>query len=115
MAFEICSSVASEVVKGLVYETISQAHYSLRFNKHVEDLKKELEKLNSNKETLLICVRKAKDDAKQIDNLVEKWLANAETLLLEAIILEEKALTSKTCCLGHCPNWIWRFQLGKWI
>ncbi|XP_054813451.1 probable disease resistance protein At1g61310 [Prosopis cineraria] len=93
MAFDICSSVVSAI--------------------YAEDLIKE--NLVSQRDSVHDRVTKAEQDAQKIDILAMKWLDEANSLINDAVSLEEKARTNKSCCLGHCPNWIWRCHLAKQI
>ena len=44
---------------------------------------------------------------------IHKWLKQANTLTNNVDELLKKVRTRKSCCFGHCPNWIWRYRLGK--
>ncbi|XP_054811495.1 putative disease resistance protein At4g10780 [Prosopis cineraria] len=112
---EICTSIVSEIVKSFINEAIHQANYPFRFKRYVKDLVKEKENLLAQKESIDGRVTKAKQDALKIDILVTQWLDEADTLIVDAVLLEEKAKANKSCFFGHCPNWIWRCHLAKQI
>ncbi|XP_027342057.1 disease resistance protein At4g27190-like [Abrus precatorius] len=107
------TSVGTEIVKDLIYAVTRQDRYSVCFSSFVEDVGKEKQMLTLTRKSVLDKADKAKKRTEKIADDVEQWLNNADILLEEVEILEKKAETKKSCFLGHCPNWIWRYRLGK--
>ncbi|XP_054817842.1 probable disease resistance protein At1g15890 [Prosopis cineraria] len=65
--------------------------------RYVEDLVKGKEILLAQRESIHDHVTKAKQEAQKIDILVTKWLDEANTLVVDAVLLEEKAKANKSC------------------
>ncbi|KAI4308523.1 hypothetical protein L6164_031585 [Bauhinia variegata] len=104
------TSTVAENIKEWVYAPIRQARYSLSFNKYVEDLRTEKETLKFTRQSLQ---DRAERETLEIDGDVKEWLVNAGILIEEAEKLEQKAITNRSYCLGHFPNCIQRYRMGK--
>ncbi|KAK7299888.1 hypothetical protein RJT34_10716 [Clitoria ternatea] len=105
----LLSSISTELVKAIVKEL----RYPCCFNNFVDDLEKEKGNLIATIDSVQVRVRHAKEQTIKLAKVVDKWLhdANIEANNVEKLLNEEH--TKNHCCHGHCPNWIWRYQLGK--
>ncbi|KAK7299863.1 hypothetical protein RJT34_10691 [Clitoria ternatea] len=103
------SSISTELVKTIVKEL----RYPCCFNNFVEDLKKEEGNLIATRDSVQDRVKHAKEQTRKPAEVVEKWLNDTNIEVDNVKQLLEEASTEKHYCVGHCPNWIWRYQLGK--
>ncbi|KAI4308521.1 hypothetical protein L6164_031584 [Bauhinia variegata] len=104
------TSTVAQNIKGWVDAPIRQARYSLSFNKYVEDLLTEKETLKFTRQSLQ---DRAERETLEIGGDVKEWLVNAGILIEEAEKLEQKAIANRSYCLGHFPNCIQRYHMGK--
>ncbi|KAK7299884.1 hypothetical protein RJT34_10712 [Clitoria ternatea] len=105
----LLSSISTELVKTIVKEL----RYPCCFNNFLEDLKKEEGNLIATTDSVQDRVKHAKEQTRKPAKVVEKWLNDANIEAEHVKQLLEEASTQKHHCVGHCPNWIWRYQLGK--
>ncbi|KAI4331947.1 hypothetical protein L6164_016892 [Bauhinia variegata] len=115
MASEIGVSVLTEIMKSVLEAAIRQACYSFRFNRHVDDLQSKKRELMVKRESVQKSSERAKEETKEIDIVVIDWLDQANSLIEEVKMLEEKANSNKSYCFGHFPNWIWRYRVSKLV
>ncbi|KAK7299870.1 hypothetical protein RJT34_10698 [Clitoria ternatea] len=102
-------SISTELVKTIVKEL----RYPCCFNNFLEDLKKEEGDLIATRDGVQRRVEDVKKQTRKPEEDVLKWLDNANIEANNVEKLLNEALTKKHCCVGHCPNWIWRYRLGK--
>ncbi|KAK7299887.1 hypothetical protein RJT34_10715 [Clitoria ternatea] len=103
------SSISTELAK----KVVKQLRYPCCFNNFVEDLKKEEGNLIATSYSVQDRVRHAKEQMRKPAEVVEKWLNDANIEADNVKQLLEEASTERHYCVGHCPNWIWRYRLGK--
>ncbi|XP_047163848.1 probable disease resistance protein At5g43730, partial [Vigna umbellata] len=103
----------SSVSRDLVYGALNQLRYPCCFNNFVKRLEKEESNLIRTRDSVQKSVTDDKKQAKTPSAIVDKWLEDAVNDVDNVNKLLKEARTQKHCCFGHCPNWIWRYQVGK--
>ncbi|KAI4347808.1 hypothetical protein L6164_008590 [Bauhinia variegata] len=115
MASEIGVSVLTGIMKSVLEAAIRQACYSFRFNRYVDDLQSKKRELMVKRESVQKRLERAKRETKEIDIVIIDWLDQANSLIEEVKMLEQKANSNKSYCFGHFPNWIWRYRVSKLV
>ncbi|CAJ1932998.1 unnamed protein product [Sphenostylis stenocarpa] len=104
---------ASSVTRDLVCGALNQLRYPCCFNNFIRKLEKEEDDLIVTRDGVKKFVEHAKRQTRKTSELVDTWLENANSDVDNVNQLLKEARTKKICCLGHCPNWIWRYRVGK--
>nr|AGV40520.1 hypothetical protein [Phaseolus vulgaris] len=103
----------ADILKDLVCGAINELHYSFCFNGFVKELEKEKDKFIQTRKSVEDRVTHARKQTLKTAEVMDKWVENAKIDAEEVNCLLKEAKTKKSCCLGYCPNWIWRYRLGK--
>ncbi|KAJ1381128.1 P-loop containing nucleoside triphosphate hydrolase [Sesbania bispinosa] len=106
-------NLVSSFSSGLVKVTTNELRYFCCFNNLVKDLEKEGDNLIATRDSVQDRVAQANKQARKTVEVIDKWLKDANNDINNVDKLLKRARTKKSCCLGHCPNWIWRYHLGK--
>ncbi|XP_052725032.1 uncharacterized protein LOC108334994 isoform X2 [Vigna angularis] len=104
---------ASSVSRDLVCGALNQLRYPCCFKNFVKRLEEEESNLIITKDSVQKFVTDNKKQARKPSEIVDKWLEDAINDVHNVNQLLEEARTQKHCCFGHCPNWIWRYHVGK--
>ncbi|KAK6269709.1 hypothetical protein POUND7_006814 [Theobroma cacao] len=112
MADQIGLAVAAKITEYLVAPAICHLSYAFRFASNVEDLRKETEKLTVAQGRLQNDVNEAIRQTEEIEKDVEDWLTEANKVLEDVKLLDSEIEENRRC-FNWCPNWLWRYQLGK--
>ncbi|XP_052725035.1 uncharacterized protein LOC128194188 isoform X2 [Vigna angularis] len=104
---------ASSVSRDLVCGALNQLRYPCCFKNFVKRLEEEESNLIITKDSVQKFVTHNKKQARKPSEVVDKWLEDAINDVHNVNQLLEEARTQKHCCFGHCPNWIWRYHVGK--
>ncbi|XP_031281261.1 disease resistance protein At4g27190-like [Pistacia vera] len=110
---EVVVAIASKVGEYLVKPTVNQVRYLFCFNTIVEELKEQEINLKLARQNVNKDVEIAKNNTDEIKGDVEKWLTDANKILADVEGLKEETGAKKTCLNGWCPNWGWRYWLGR--
>ena len=103
----------ADISKDLVCKGFNQLQYSFCFNEFVKEVEEEENNLTETRENVERRVTHAQRQNIKIDEVIDKWLENAKSDSKDVDCLLKDAKAKKSCCLGYCPNWIWRYRLGK--
>ncbi|KAA8526968.1 hypothetical protein F0562_008803 [Nyssa sinensis] len=109
----ILTSVVSKVGEYMVEPTIRQVRYMVCFNSIIKDLMTEYESLESMQDEVHNLVQIAERNAEEIVKNVQKWLDDVDSIKLEVRSFKDEIEANKRCINGWCPNWRWRYRLGK--
>ncbi|XP_052726036.1 disease resistance protein At4g27190-like [Vigna angularis] len=104
---------ASSVSRDLVCGALNQLRYLGSFNNSVKKLEQEEGDLIVIRDDVQKYVEHAKRKTRETSGLVDKWLQDAISNIGKVNQLLEEARTKNMCCFGYCPNWIWRYRMGK--
>lgn len=104
---------ASSVTGELGRVAVNELRYPCCFNNLVKDLQIEKDKVVETRNSVQRRIEHAKKQTIETDELVQKWLKEADADINNVEELLKKARTNKSCCFGHCPNWVWRYSLGR--
>ncbi|WVZ22683.1 hypothetical protein V8G54_001227 [Vigna mungo] len=104
---------ASSVSRDLVCGALNQLRYPCCFKNFVKKLEEEEKYLIITKDSVQKFVTHNKKQARKPSEIVDKWLEDAINDVHNVNQLLEEARTQKHSCFGHCPNWIWRYHVGK--
>nr|XP_027187934.1 uncharacterized protein LOC101501248 isoform X2 [Cicer arietinum] len=104
---------ASSISRDLVCGVIGQLSYPCCFNNFVKDLAKEEGNLAATRASVQDRVTRAKKQTRNTAEVVDKWLKDANIVMDNVDQLLQMAKTEKNSCLGNCPNWIWRYRVGR--
>ncbi|KAK7349037.1 hypothetical protein VNO80_23873 [Phaseolus coccineus] len=104
---------ASSVSRDLVCGALNQLRYPCCFNNFVKKLEQEEGDLIVTRDSVQTFVAHAKRQTRKTSEVVDKWLQDATNDVDNVNQLLKEAKTKKICCFGHCPNWIWRYRVGK--
>ncbi|KAL5101684.1 hypothetical protein RYX36_006011 [Vicia faba] len=107
--FGFASSLSRDLVCGL----IGELSYPCCFNNFVQDVVKEEGNLTVTRDSVQERVTRAKKQTRKTAEIVEKWLKDANIVIGNVDQLLQMAKTENNYCLGHCPNWIWRYRVGR--
>ncbi|GJV51523.1 NB-ARC domains-containing protein, partial [Tanacetum coccineum] len=116
MALEVVTSLIEDVAKSLFGIAKKEISYMSNCYEHVEDLKREIEKLTQMKGRVLQQITAAKDKGDRLLDGVEEWVANAESHISEAkeVIDGAEANANKTCFnFGMCTDLVTIYSYGK--
>ncbi|TYH29885.1 hypothetical protein ES288_A01G048500v1 [Gossypium darwinii] len=121
MAGEFFSGAASNAVGTLMVDYLvkpieRRLRYLFRFHKLIEDLHQQQKNLNREQTRVEEDVKEAKlqIQTQVIEDYVDEWLTNVENALKDVQNLDSRVEENKRC-FRLCPNWCWRYQLGKEI
>nr|AGV40488.1 hypothetical protein [Phaseolus vulgaris] len=103
----------ADILKDLVRGAMKELHYSFCFNDFVKELEKEENKFIETRKSVEDRVTHARKQTLKTAEVMDKWVENVKIDAEEVNRLLKEAKTKKSCCLGYCPNWIWRYRLGK--
>ncbi|KAH9696659.1 Disease resistance protein [Citrus sinensis] len=112
---EILSGVASKLGELLADATINQARYLLCFN----SIDKELKVKETNLKEAQDGINERVEQERQIHRAivvekdVETWLEDVDKEMADVRNLKAKIDEKKSCLNGWCPNWGWRYWLGR--
>ncbi|XP_052725041.1 disease resistance protein At4g27190-like [Vigna angularis] len=104
---------ASSVSRDLVCGALNQLRYLRSFNNSVKKLEQEEGDLIVTRDDVQKYVEHAKRKTRETSGVVHKWLQDAISNIGKVNQLLEEARTKNMCCFGYCPNWIWRYRMGK--
>ncbi|KAE9615771.1 putative winged helix-turn-helix DNA-binding domain, leucine-rich repeat domain, L [Lupinus albus] len=104
---------ASSITRDLVCGAVDELRYPCCFTIFVADLQEEEDKFVETRNSVQERVDHANKQTKKTAGLVHHWLKQANTLIDNVDELLKKAKAKKSCCFGNCPNWVWRYRLGK--
>ncbi|XP_022637356.1 probable disease resistance protein At1g12280 [Vigna radiata var. radiata] len=110
---DILNGFLSDVLKEVVCGAVNQLQYSFCFNSFVKELEKEKENLIETKISVKDRVIHAQRQTLKTAEVIDKWLENANTSSESVNRLLRETNTKKSCFFEFCPNWIWRYRLGK--
>ena len=111
MAEDIVTSITSLIQEGLLKPIGRQLRFLVHFNKNVQDLREQVDKLESVKYKVQLSIDTAQRKGEHIKLEAEKWLTDAEMVTEDARKLEDDV--QKRCFNGWCPDWSSRFWLSK--
>ncbi|XP_038991022.1 disease resistance protein At4g27190-like [Hibiscus syriacus] len=121
MAEGFCLAAASNAVGTLMVDYLvkpieRRIRYLFRFPKLVRDFRQQQNNLNREQTRINEDVKEAKlhIQTQVIGDHVNEWLTDAENAVKEAQSMESKIEENKRC-FCWCPNWSWRYRLGKEI
>ncbi|TYI41865.1 hypothetical protein ES332_A01G056200v1, partial [Gossypium tomentosum] len=121
MAGECFSGAASNTVGTLMVDYLvkpieRRLRYLFRFHKLIDDLHQQQNNLNREQTRVEEDVEEAKlqIQTQVIEEYVDEWLTNVENALKDVQNLDSRVEENKRC-FRLCPNWCWRYQLGKEI
>ncbi|WVZ23462.1 hypothetical protein V8G54_002006 [Vigna mungo] len=104
---------ASSVSRDLVCGALNQLRYPCCFKNFVKRLEEEESNLIITRDSVQKFVTHVKKQARKPSEIMDKWLEDAINDVHNVNQLLEEARTQKHCCFKHCPNWIWRYHVGK--
>ncbi|ESW25046.1 hypothetical protein PHAVU_003G002700 [Phaseolus vulgaris] len=104
---------ASSVSRDLVCAALNQLRYPYYFNNFIKKLEEEEGVLIVTRDSVQKFIVNAERQMRKTSEVVEKWLQDAISDVDNVNKLLKEAKTKKICCFGHCPNWIWRYRVGK--
>ncbi|KAH9696656.1 Disease resistance protein SUMM2 [Citrus sinensis] len=112
---EILSGVASKLGELLADATINQARYLLCFNSIDKELKDKETNLKKEKDGINERVEQERQIHRAIvvEKDVETWLEDVDKEMADVRNLKAKIDEKKSCLNGWCPNWGWRYWLGR--
>ncbi|KAG8502371.1 hypothetical protein CXB51_000434 [Gossypium anomalum] len=121
MAGEFFSGAASNAVGTLMVDYLvkpieRRLRYLFRFHKLIDDLHQQQNNLNREQTRVEEDVKEAKlqIQTQVIEDYVGEWLTNVENALKDVQNLDSRVEENKRY-FRLCPNWCWRYQLGKEI
>ncbi|WVY91191.1 hypothetical protein V8G54_036705 [Vigna mungo] len=111
---DILYGFLSGVLKDVACGTIDQLRYSFCFNNFVKELQKEEDNLIQTIKDVDDRLIRARKQTLETAGVIHRWLENANINSNEVnSLLKETNNAKKSCFFGYCPNWIWRYSLGK--
>ncbi|XP_052887090.1 disease resistance protein At4g27190-like [Gossypium arboreum] len=121
MAEAFCLAAASNAVGTLMVDYLvkpieRRIRYLFRFHKLIEDLHQQQKNMKREQTRVEEDVKEAKlqIQTQVIEDYVDEWLTNVDNALKDVQNLDSRVEENKRC-FCCCPNWCWRYQLGKEI
>ncbi|XP_014504583.1 uncharacterized protein LOC106764739 isoform X2 [Vigna radiata var. radiata] len=110
---DILYGFLSGVLKDVACGATNQLQYSFCFNSFVKELEKEEDNLIEMIRSVEDRVIHARRQTLKTTEVIDKWLENAniDSEYVNRLLRETNA--KKSCFFEFCPNWIWRYRLGK--
>ncbi|KAI4315947.1 hypothetical protein L6164_023970 [Bauhinia variegata] len=108
---EVGISVAAKGAEYLVQPLIHQGQYLFCGNKILKSLEDKKQELILTQSNVLIGVEEAKRKTERIEDVVEKWSTEVQSLLEEVEKLEQH-IKANSCFQVWCPTWR-RYHLNK--
>ncbi|GAY67732.1 hypothetical protein CUMW_258880 [Citrus unshiu] len=114
-SMEILLAVATKLGELLVDATVKQARYLFCFNNIVKELKDKETNLKEAQDGINEKVEeeRQKHCAVVVEKDVEKWLADVVEEMADVRNLKAKIDEKKSCFNGWCPNWGFRYWMGR--
>jgi len=106
-------SFASSSARDLVIVALNQLRYPCCFDNFVKKLEQEERNLIVTRDSVQKFVVHTKRQTRETSEVVDKWLQDAISDVDNVNGLLNEAREKKICCFGPCPNWIWRYRVGK--
>ncbi|KAL7161699.1 hypothetical protein ACSBR2_042218 [Camellia fascicularis] len=114
MAVSIVIPIVTKIVKFLVAPACRQFGYLIFYERNIENLKKQVQKLEDERFGVQKSVEEAERKRENIKPNVERWLTTVNKLKEEAEkFIEDEVKANKGCMNGRCPNLISRRSLSK--
>ncbi|KAH9657263.1 nb-arc domain-containing protein [Citrus sinensis] len=112
---EILAGIASKLGELLVDATVKQARYLFCFNSIVKELEDKETNLKEAQDGIHERVEQERQIHRAIDieKDVEKWLADVVKEMADVQTLKTKIAEKKSCFNGWCPNWGFRYWMGR--
>uniref|UniRef100_A0A2N9F5C0 NB-ARC domain-containing protein n=1 Tax=Fagus sylvatica TaxID=28930 RepID=A0A2N9F5C0_FAGSY len=106
-------SILSEIAESTLKPILHHIGYLFCFKKIVGDLTEAKVGLEKKKQAMQDTIEEAVKNTEVVENDVQEWLTNVTQFIEEVQTLENQIQIDKMCCKGCCPDWIWRYKLGK--
>ncbi|CAK7340801.1 unnamed protein product [Dovyalis caffra] len=115
MATDIVLAVLSPVVEHTIGPIKTHICYALYCKSNLQNLKEEVDKLKTARESLQHRMDEETRNGKVIEECVRKWLLQVDGIIhkMEREPAEDEDPAKKKCFGGLCPNFKSRYQLGK--
>ncbi|KAI7986301.1 Disease resistance protein SUMM2 [Camellia lanceoleosa] len=114
MAVSIVIPIVTKIVKFLVAPACRQFGYLIFYERNIENLKKQVQKLEDERFGVQKSVEEAERKRENIKPNVERWLTTVNKLKEEAEkFIEDEVKANKGCMNERCPNLISRRSLSK--
>ncbi|XP_039173329.1 probable disease resistance protein At1g61190 [Eucalyptus grandis] len=110
---DIVCSLASKAAVYLVAPVSRQCGYVIFADSYVRQLEEEREKLENERRRVQHLIDEARNNMKPTEAVVEKWVADVETIANKARDVLENGRGQKTCLCGWLPNPKARYRLGR--
>ena len=111
---EIVISIAAKVVEYTVEPVVQWLGYSFRYNKNMENVKKQEKKLQNARERVQHSVDDAIRNAEEIETDVKMWLKDVDFIMGNAKeVIEDEEKAKMRCSNGTCLNLKQRHQQSK--
>ncbi|KAJ0013353.1 hypothetical protein Pint_21677 [Pistacia integerrima] len=110
---ETILSAVVEVVKCLAAPMGRQFMYLYKYNTNFSNLQKDVEGMKLAKDKVQRKVDAAERNLQKIEETVEKWQKDVDSIIDEAEKLIQAKENNPRCFKGLCPNWITRYKHSK--
>jgi len=109
----IASGLCSDVVRYFWGHFKSRVGYLVRYKKKVDKLQKVFEDLKNRRNDLQRRVEAAQRSGEVVDDVVNAWLTKVNELDEVVGRMLREVRENKRCFKGCCPDFAWRYNLGK--
>ena len=106
-------SIVSEIVEYTAKPIVRHIGYSFCYKKITGDLTEEKVLLEQRMQAIHDTISKSERNTEVVNKDVEGWQTRVDQIMEELQTLENQIQVNKMCCKGCCPDWIWRYKLGK--
>ncbi|XP_068650351.1 probable disease resistance protein At4g27220 [Aristolochia californica] len=110
---EVLASVIVAFGKYLTNPIKRNCSYLFHFRRKILILKNEKEDLVMMKTNIQCLIDEAQQSQEEILEEVNDWMQDVAQITSVIERLNEEADENKTCLMGQCPNFSWRYQLGR--
>ncbi|TXG59149.1 hypothetical protein EZV62_016978 [Acer yangbiense] len=112
---EICISIASKVAEYLVDPILQPICYAFKYQRYMEELKRQVKKLTNERESVQHSVDEAKGQGDEIEKHVQEWLESVDEFAEKVAkpIIDDQVKVKKLCSIGFCPSLMTRYSLSK--
>ncbi|KAJ7960756.1 Disease resistance protein [Quillaja saponaria] len=109
----ILISIVAKIAEYPVEPILRQISYVINFNKNVNNLGDQAQKLQALKQQVNQAIESARRNGEVIEAEVQSWLSNVDEIIEKVEIILDQSKANKNCLSGFCPNCIFHYRVSR--